>query len=177
MFQRLFAPKAAVVAGRALYSTLIDQARNPLFYTVGRAPDTNEGRFEIYALHLALLVRRLRGEGDMAAEVCQTLFDTFLGGLDDGLRQMGVGDLSVGKKMRKLGEAIYGRLKAYDDALKPDAPEGELHDLLGRTVYAGVESPPVEALGEYMRREGAALAAVDLQVLLRGENPWSEVRL
>ena len=75
----------------------------------------------------------------MAAEVCQTLFDTFLGGLDDGLRQMGVGDLSVGKKMRKLGEAIYGRLKAYDDALKPDAaPEALASTCLSRTIYDGV---------------------------------------
>ena len=177
MFQRLFAPRAAVAAGRALYPPLIVQARNPLFFTEGAVPDTTEGRFEIYTLHLALIVRRLRGEGDMAAEVCQTLFDTFLSGLDDGLRQMGVGDLSVGKKMRKLGEALYGRLKAYDDALKPDAAPGELAEVLSRTVYASVEGAPAEKLADYARREDRALAAADLAAFLRGECPWSEVML
>ena len=175
--QRLFAPRAAVAAGRALYPPLIAQARNPLFFTDGRVPDTIEGRFEIYTLHLALLVRRLRGEGDMAAEVCQTLFDTFLDGLDDGLRQMGVGDLSVGKKMRKLGEAIYGRLKAYDDALKPDAAPGELTEVLARTVYEGVVNAPVDKLAGYMRLEDKNLANVDLPALLDGAVLWSAVTL
>ena len=175
--QRLFTPRASVAAGRALYPLLIEQARNPLFYTEGRVPDTTEGRFEIYTLHLALLVRRLRGEGDVAAEVCQTLFDTFLSGLDDGLRQMGVGDLSVGKKMRKLGEAIYGRLKAYDDALKADAAPEALTDVLRRTIYESVPDGPAERLADYIRREDLALADTNLPVFFGGVAPWSEVRL
>jgi cytochrome b pre-mRNA-processing protein 3 len=113
----------------------------------------------------------------MAAEVCQTLFDTFLSGLDDGLRQMGVGDLSVGKKMRKLGGALYGRLKAYDDALKPGAEPQDLAALLARTVYLGLPEAPVARLAAYVVREDAALSNADLSVFLGGALPWSQVSL
>ena len=115
---RLFSPRPAVLAGRRLYTAAVAQARTPVFYARMGAADTVEGRFEVYTLHLVLLLRRLKGQGAVASEVSQALFDAYLRGLDDGLRQMGVGDLSVGKKMRKLGEAFYGRAKAYDKALE-----------------------------------------------------------
>src|ERR1700761_3820889 len=106
MFQRLFTLRPGVAAGQALYAPLIEQARKPAFYEGGRVPDTVDGRFELYTLHLTLVARRLRREGEMAAEPSQTLFDTFVSALDDALRELGVGDLSVAKKMRKMGEAI-----------------------------------------------------------------------
>ncbi len=177
MFQRLFAPRAAIAAGRALYAPLISQARSPVFYTAGAVPDTTDGRFEIYTLHLALVLRRLRGEGEMAAEVSQMLFDTFLSGLDDGLREMGVGDLSVGKKMRKLGEAIYGRLKSYDEALKADASPDALVHVLERTVYLAAPNAPAERLADYVRRTDAALTAADLSCFMNGAIPWTEASL
>ena len=113
---RLFSPRPAVLAGRRLYDCAAAQARSPAFYAVMGAPDTVEGRFELYSLHVALLLRRLKGQGPQAAETAQGLFDAYVQALDDALREMGVGDLSVGKKMRKLGEAFYGRVKAYDEA-------------------------------------------------------------
>lgn len=174
MFQRFFQPRPAVAAGRALYAPLIAQARQPVFYLAGRVPDTADGRFELYTLHLALVVRRLRGEGRWAAEASQALFDAFLSGLDAGLREMGVGDLTVPKKMRKMGAAMYGRFKNYDAALAADAGTGALEEVLGRTVYAAVERAPAAGLAAYARAAAAALAARPVEAVLSEPLPWPE---
>ena len=108
----MFKPRPARL-GEALYEAATRQARQPAFYERLGAPDTVEGRFELYSLHVVLLLNRLKGEGDAA----QALFDTYVSALDHTLREMGVGDLTVPKKMRKLGEAFYGRAKAYQAAL------------------------------------------------------------
>src|ERR1700759_4710076 len=113
---RLFAPRPAALAGRRLYEAGAPRARQLAFYAAMGAPDTVEGRFELYSLHVALLLRRLKGQGPQAQETAQGLFDAYVKSLDDALRDMGVGDLSMGKKMRKLGEAFYGRVKNYDEA-------------------------------------------------------------
>jgi cytochrome b pre-mRNA-processing protein 3 len=102
MFKRLLSPRPAVAAGRRLYAAAAAQARAPVFYAAMGAPDTVEGRFEVYTLHVALILRRLKGQGSHAAEAAQGLFDAYVKSLDGALREMGVGDLSVGKKMRKL---------------------------------------------------------------------------
>lgn len=176
MLQRLFQPRPAALAGRALYAPLIEQARTPAFYLGGRVPDTNEGRFELYALHLALVARRLHAAGAFAEEASQALFDAFLQGLDDGLREIGIGDLTVPKKMKKLGAALYGRFKNYDAALEEDS-DRSLEQVLARTVYVGVEDPPASALAAYARASGAALAATPTELLFERPLLWPEVRL
>lgn len=177
MLNRLFRPRPAAAAGRALYAPLIAQARTPAFYREGRVPDTSEGRFEIYTLHLALVARRLRGAGGFAEEANQALFDEFLSGLDAGLREMGVGDLTVPKRMKKLGEAIYGRFRSYDAALVQGAAPEALQEVLARTVYAGVDDAPAAALANYMRRAADALAAVSTEQLFDAPLPWPEASL
>jgi cytochrome b pre-mRNA-processing protein 3 len=176
MFQRLFRERPAAGAGKALYTPLIEQARRPVFYLEGGVADTPQGRFELYSLHLALLVRRLRGAGPFAAEASQALFDTFLSGLDHGLRELGVGDLTVPKKMRRLGEALYGRLRGYDAALAGDAEPGALEAMIGRTVYAGIDSPPAHALSAYARDAAAAFAATPIESVLGEPLPWPQPR-
>ncbi len=171
MLQRLFKPRPALEKGRVLYAALTGQAREPAFYAELDVPDTGEGRFELYTLHLALVLRRLKRQGPAADEVGQAVFDRFVSALDDGLREMGVGDLSVGRKMRKLGEALYGRLKNYDDAL---AGEG-LEALIARTVYAGREGGEATRLASYMRQADAALAAAELERVMEGELPWPDL--
>jgi cytochrome b pre-mRNA-processing protein 3 len=175
MFQRLFRERPATAAGRALYAPLIDQARRPAFYLEGRVPDTASGRFELYSLHLALVVRRLRGEGGFAAEASQALFDTFLSGLDDGLRELGVGDLTVPKTMRRLAEALYGRFRGYDAALADDAAPDSLEAMLGRTVYAGVVGPPASALAAFTRAADDALQATPTEALFDRPLPWPAI--
>ena len=137
----LFRPRARPWPPAAtLYALAVDQARSRGLYADLGAPDTAEGRFEMYSLHVVLLLDRLRGHGAEAADVSQNLFDTYVKDLDTALREMGVGDLSVGKKMRKLGEAFYGRGKSYDAAFAALPDTGPLEALLVRTVYAGAVS-------------------------------------
>lgn len=169
-FRSPFAQRPAYAAGQALYAAAAAQARAPAFYLEGGVEDSIEGRFELYLLHVALLVNRLRGCGPRAAETNQVLFDAFLKGLDDALREMGVGDLSVGKKMRRLGEAFYGRAKGYAAALAAD-DGAELEALVARTVYAERDDSDVRAapLASYVARAAATLAAQPVDALLAGE--------
>jgi cytochrome b pre-mRNA-processing protein 3 len=172
IFQKLFPQRPAAVAGRALFASLSAQARQPALYIEAAVPDTVEGRFELYVLHLVLVLRRLKGEGAQAGETSQATFDAFLKNLDEGLRDMGVGDLSVGKKMRKLGEAVYGRIKSYDRALEPGADAGDLAAVIRRTVYQGDAAPGAEALAAYVRNIQADFAAQPLADILKAELRW-----
>jgi cytochrome b pre-mRNA-processing protein 3 len=174
LLDRLFRPRPALAMGRALYAQVVEQARTPALYQELGCPDTIEGRFELYTLHLMLLLERLREGGEAAGPISQALFDTYLEGLDDALREMGVGDLSVGKKMRRLGEAFYGRGKSYDAAVAELPDQAPLAALLGRTVYEGLEPGPApQQLAGYVLRQREALAAEPIESLLAGEVAWA----
>ena len=172
---RLFSPRPALLAGRRLYVSAAAQARTPAFYAAMGAPDTVEGRFELYSLHVALLLRRLKGQGPQAAETAQGLFDAYVQALDDALREMGVGDLSVGKKMRKLGEAFYGRVKNYDEALAALPDKAPLAAVIGRTVLMGDAAAPCGPLTDYVAAAMARLDAEPLATLLQGDTPWPTI--
>lgn len=173
MLKRLFKPRPAVVAGRALYASAVAQSRTPALYIDFAVPDTPEGRFELYSLHVYLLLERLKSQGSHAAEVAQATFDTYLSALDHALRELGVGDTSVGKRMRKLGEAFYGRVQAYEEALAALPDTQPLEALIGRTVYAGVDAAAAPALGAYLMGQRAALAALPLERFYQGEIEWT----
>ena len=172
---QLFRARPAKKAGKRLYASAVAQARDPGFYGDGRTPDTPEGRFELYTLHVILLLHRLKRQGAQAQETGQALFDAYLRGLDDGLRELGVGDLSVGKKMRKLGEAAYGRVKAYDDALPGYAEDPQaLTALIGRTVLRDEAHPFAGPLAAYAARTADALERQPLDEILDGAAAWPE---
>jgi cytochrome b pre-mRNA-processing protein 3 len=173
LLDRLFRPRPALAAGRALYGRAVEQSRSPALYSEFGAPDTVEGRFEIYSLHVVLLLDRMRGQGDAAGEVSQSLFDTYVKGLDHALREMGVGDLAVGRKMRKLGEAFYGRAKSYETAFATLPDTEALQALLTRTVYADAEVTPAPRLVAYILAQRAALAGQPLERLLAGQVDWA----
>jgi cytochrome b pre-mRNA-processing protein 3 len=167
-------PRSGRLAGAALYEAATRQARQPDFYSRLGVPDTVEGRFELYSLHVVLLLDRLKGEGGNASEVSQALFDTYVSALDNTLREMGVGDLSVPKKMRKLGEAFYGRAKAYDAILaNQDGPE--LTALLERTVFDDAPSEGSGRLADYVLASADALAAQPLEALIDGQPRWAAI--
>jgi cytochrome b pre-mRNA-processing protein 3 len=174
MLRALFKRRPAVEAGRALFRAVSDQSRRPIFYTDLGVADTVEGRFELMVLHLVLVLHRIKGEGTEAAETGQATFDAFLKNLDEGLRDMGVGDLSVGKKMRRLGEAVYGRIKGYDRALA--AGTVELQGMIGRTLLEGRPDPAHAAdLARYALAAAAALARQPLSDVLGARLEWPEV--
>ena len=177
--ERLLRPRRTAQAGRRLYDGAVAQSRNPALYQgpadggLG-APDTVEGRFELYTLHVVMLLHRLKNSGPQGADVAQALFDAYLQGLDDALRELGVGDLSVGKKMRKLGEAFYGRAKSYDAALAALPRTEELHSVIARTVLAE-QGQDAESLVAYAVRLAASLEAQPLEALLDGRAQWPQV--
>ena len=177
LLQRLFAARPGQDAGRALYDAAARQARRPEFYLALGAPDTVEGRFELYSLHVALLLIRLKGQGQIAAATAQALFDVYVRALDDALRELGVSDVKVGRNMKKLGEAFYGRLKAHEDAISRLPDDGQLLDLLGRTALEGRTGPDVQALAAYVAKAASDLAGQGLDGLLEGRVAWPDLRM
>lgn len=169
---RIFRKRPAEAAGAALYAAAARQAREPAFYTRIGAADSLEGRFELYTLHILLLLERLSGQGAQAAETSQAVFDAYVAGLDDALRDIGVGDLSMGKKMRKLAGAFYGRLATFQEAVAPLPDTTALHAMLGRTVLEGVERGDAAALTAYVVAARDTLASQALAELLKGEVTW-----
>lgn len=154
----------------AIYGALVAQARSPGLYLHAGVPDTLEGRFEMVMLHAFLVLRRLRTMGEPAKEMGQRVFDILFDDMDQTLREMGVGDLSVGKKIKAMAAAFYGRIAAYDEGL--DATENAtLEGALRRNVFAmGTPSAPeVTALAAYVRAADRALAGQPVEALMAGK--------
>jgi len=178
IFEFLTRPEPAKAAGRRLYAALVAQARAPRLYGELGAPDTPDGRFEVYTLHVLLALARLKGGGRRAAAVSQAVFDAYLGGLDHGLRELAVGDLSVGKTMRKLAGAFYGRARALEIALDCLPDRSQLEALIGRTLLSAAAAPgpatpgPAAALAAHFLRLREELAAADIERMLEGELCW-----
>src|SRR3984893_13168539 len=142
----------------AIYGMIVTQAREPLFYRDLGVPDTVNGRFDLLVLHLWMILRRLKAvEG--GAGLCQALFDRFCDDMDANLREMGVGDLIVPKRMQAFGEAFYGRTAAYDLALtegrEPLAKE------LCRNILNGADIEKARQLAFYTEAAIAALSGLD----------------
>jgi cytochrome b pre-mRNA-processing protein 3 len=169
---RLLRPGPAYEAGQRLYAATVAQARSPAIYLAMGAPDTPDGRFEIYTLHVLLVLSRLKGQGRDASAVSQALFDAYLSGLDHGLRELSVGDLTVGKTMRRLGEAFYGRARALEAALAALPDRGPFNDFIGRTALAGAGADQAWALADYLLAARDALAGQPIEPLVGGELAW-----
>lgn len=151
----------------AVYGTIVAQARRPAFYLGYGVPDTVDGRLAMIVLHLALVLRHLAEASDEARDFGQALFDTFCRDMDHNLREMGVGDLAVPRRMRRIGEEFYGQSAAYGQALAAGDREA-LQAALGRNVY-GTESPAAaRPLALYVLDVEAHLAAHDPDAVANG---------
>ncbi len=166
-----------------LYGAIVAQARLTTFYTRYGVSDSVDGRFELIVLHLVLVLRWLGGEQTAAprqgspkqgspraaARIGQQLFDVFCHDLDDNLREMGVGDLAVPRKMRKFGEAFYGRQAAYGAALGA-ADDRELEKALARNIFGLLETDENAArLARYARAAVERLSGEAEDALLAGK--------
>ena len=172
MFTKLLAKSPAKRAGERLYQDAARQGRAVTLYADMGAPDSVDGRFELLTLHVILLVDRLKDSPPPADDVRQSLFDAYVSNLDGALREMGVGDLAVGKRMRKLGEAFYGRAKACEAAFLALPDMGPLHEILARTVFQGSETSP-GPLADYLVDCRATLLAADVADILANGPSWS----
>lgn len=150
-----------------LYVELVEQARRPAFYEACGVPDTVWGRFDMVVLHAFLVFRRLAREGTRHAAFSQALFDHMFADIDQNLRELGVGDLGVGKKVAHMAESFYGRAAVYEAGL---AGESALEPALRRNLYAGTDpgEEQLAMMAGYLRREAAALDALPADALLAG---------
>lgn len=160
MILRLFrrTPQGDIIA--ALYGTIVAQARAPAFYQVYAVPDTVNGRLEMVMLHAVLVLLRLEGEAAPLRDLGQELFDRFCRDMDDSMREMGVGDLAVPRRMRRIGTAFYGRLAAYRAALAAPG-DRPLAVALERNVFGGAAGEAALRLAAYTREAARGLAAQD----------------
>jgi cytochrome b pre-mRNA-processing protein 3 len=149
----------------AIYGMIVTQVREPLFYRTLGVPDTVNGRFDLLLLHLWLVLRRLKS-AEVGPAVSQALFDHFCNDMDDNLREMGVGDLTVPKRMQAFGEAFYGRTAAYDLALT----EGHeaLTQALCKNILNGKNIEEARQLAAYAEAAMATLDGLDETTLLSG---------
>jgi cytochrome b pre-mRNA-processing protein 3 len=136
----------------ALYGRAVEQARSPAFYQSFGVADTIDGRFEMVVLHVAALVDALRDEAGALRPEGQALFDAFLADMEQNLRTIGVGDMSVPKKMKKMGQAFYGRFDAYRSAEGRDARAAAM----ARNVLDAPVGPEAFALADYWDALAAA---------------------
>jgi cytochrome b pre-mRNA-processing protein 3 len=153
--------------------TLVEQARRPPFYATLGVPDTVDGRFEMIALHMFLVLHRLKNES-VADGFSQALFDTMFADMDRSLREMGVSDLSVGRHVKAMAQGLYGRMAAYEAGLA-GSDDAALADALRRNVYGTLVTPPdAGPLAGYIRANVAALGAQRLDELLAGRPRFTD---
>ena len=151
----------------AIYGMIVTQTREPSFYRDLGVPDTVNGRFDLLVLHLWIVLRRFKPvEG--GAALSQALFDRFCEDMDANLREMGVGDIVVPKRMRAFGEAFYGRVAAYDVALDQGQEQGQepLAQALCKNILNGEGIANARRLAIYAEKAMASLAGIDDAALL-----------
>lgn len=157
-------------AATKLYVRVVEQARRPLFYLDLGVPDTPDGRFDMIALHAALLLRRLRRDRERTEAVSQAVFDLMFADMDQNLREMGVGDLAVGKRIKAMAQGFYGRIAAYNVGLAAAGNE-VLADALARNVFRHRKAGEGDAAGlaAYMRLQAERLDAQPVEALMAGD--------
>ncbi|HEY3147206.1 MAG TPA: ubiquinol-cytochrome C chaperone family protein [Dongiaceae bacterium] len=166
--KRLFQAPRFQAEGRELFRRITTQARLPIFYANYGVPDTIDGRFEMLCLHAYALFRSLKGKGADAEALSQATYDAMFADLDGSLREMGVADLGVGKRIKTMTEALNGRIQAFDRAFAADGLA--LDEAIRRNVYGTVTpaETQVRAMADYLRHIRVELAATSLADLCAG---------
>jgi len=189
---KLFGRKSESGSAHTLYSAAVMRAREPVFYLDFAVPDTLEGRFEMIAFHVFLILRRLKsapgeagagnvpaadGNSDPCNVLGQALFDLMFADMDRNLREMGAGDLGVGRRVKAMAAAFYGRIKAYDAGLA--AGEAALSAAIARNVFnqtdnqadLGPDSQAIasQMLARYMIDSVTVLNNLPDQAMIGGE--------
>ncbi len=145
-------------AARALYDQLVARAREPVFFLHFGVSDTVDGRFDLLALHAWLVLARLKSAGQ--DELAQELTNIVFVGFDEALREQGAGDIGIGHRIKKLGNAFYGRLAAYEAA----ADEEALAATLARNLWRGAAvEGQARKLASYVSRARKSLESSGLE--------------
>ena len=158
-----------------LYGAIVAQARLPIFYRSLGVPDTLEGRHALLSLHLFAVLHRLKAEGPEGAPLAQELVDRFSRDMETVLRELGVSDLRIPKKMRGLAASSLGLLRVYESALA--GGEASLTEAIKAALPDGTEDAELtaEALASYLFRCVSAVERETLASLQSGAIEFPEV--
>ena len=155
-----------------LYGSIVAAARREPFYARQGVSDTPDGRFALLVAHMFLVMERLRREGEAGQELSRALVEAFVTDMDDSMREMGVGDLSVPRKVKKAAGALYDSVGAFRDAGAQS--DGALERVLRETLLKGEAEPAAAAVAAYMTRAAGELAAVPSAELLSGQVTFAD---
>lgn len=188
---RLFGRRRNTMVGaHKLYTALVDQARHPMFYRDQGVPDTLDGRFDMIVMHLFLILNRLRGEqtsdaaqADHNHDLQTKLQEILFSDMDQALRELGVGDLGVGKRIRDMAQAFFGRMTAYEQAVALEAASGKeaannaMQEAIVRNIYRGVTPLKEQEIWfvAYMHKQQEHLAAQSFSDLTEGRVSFAAV--
>ena len=166
-------------AAYVLFSNIVEQARHPEFYVNWQVADTLDGRFDLIILHVGLVVNRLESSGDdkQVALLIRYLQEVLFDNMDMSLRELGVGDMSVGKKVKIMAEAYYGRLTVYRKAIRSDNMASALKSSLARNIYrdVGPDEAILKHFVSYVERQVKCLEEQTVEGLMQAKLVFTEV--
>jgi len=169
----MFKGREAKRQGAFIYNSIVDQSRRPDFYEALDIPDTIDGRFDLIVLHAGLYLPRLKAVKGEGNRLSQAMFDQMFANLEFNLRELGVGDMGVPRRMKSMRSEFYGRVAAYQAALRAgDMPD--LRTALLRNVYRGGDVAPgrLDSLASYVRAAAESLKAAEDDVIVAGAFEW-----
>jgi cytochrome b pre-mRNA-processing protein 3 len=176
MIFSLFKKNRDADAVHAVYSAIVAQSRQPVFYAEWSVPDTVTGRFDMISLHIALLFRRLRGQTGPEREFAQAVFDLFFADMDRSLREMGVTDMGVPKKIQKMGNIFFGLLAAIDAPMKFQNRDG-VRAALSRNIYDADDPEGAGHLADYVMMQDAHLATQSAEDIMAARIDFKPARV
>lgn len=166
--------RARIAQARKFHEALIEQSRQPYFYARLGVPDTMLGRYEMVCLHAFLVLSRLQREGEEGRKLAQALYNLIFEDFDIALREVGIGDMGIGKRIKKLARNLHGRISAYESGLA--AGEAELAAALRRNMYASAEPAPdneqVAGMIAYLRAARRAIDSSSPDAFFAAELPF-----
>ena len=177
MLRKLFgrSENAGRTAAISLYEQIVAAARQPAFYAHWNVPDTPLGRFEMLSVHMLLFLHRIRGEAGDLQRIGQILTDEFFLDVDHSLRELGISDVGVPKRIKKLARMFYGRAKSYSEALD-NGDQVALAAAIARNVRPGVTDwAETRAIAAYMQRASQYLATQPLTAFAEGQVRFDSV--
>ncbi|MFZ4762694.1 MAG: ubiquinol-cytochrome C chaperone family protein [Alphaproteobacteria bacterium] len=159
----------------ALYAHLVEQARQPFIYEYWGVVDSVEGRFESISLHVALVIRQLKFLE--AHDTAQQLFEWMFKDFDQGLREVGIGDMGIGKHIKRMARHFYGRMANYGAHLENQSTSSSnLREALKKNLLADIDSPYIQDIEAYVYDFAKTLSDLSVNDILSRSWQWPVVR-
>jgi cytochrome b pre-mRNA-processing protein 3 len=169
-------PGPKTVAANHLHDSIVKQSRQAQFYSELGVPDSIDGRFDLLLLHAFIVLSALERHGDVGRQLAQKTVDVMFQALDEAVRELGVGDMGVPRRVKAMSSAYTGRSQAYASAA--ESGSAALAEALQRNLYRGaaVDTRQVDAVAHYVLAELARLKTLPLESFVRGELGFASPR-